>query len=300
MKKLEDHITAFLRNLRERHMSPATIRAYSIDLDEFCRFMNRKPVKISEIDRTIIRSYLTTLKSRALKSASFLRKISSLRSFFKYLMRTEEITQNPCLTLGTPRREAKIPNFLTPKELEHLIQELCTSKKPEMVARNRAWIELVYSSGIRVSESSQLDVGNVDFWNKTITVIGKGNKERIVPIGTPGIRALRDYLKLKGNDLSSQASLKQPIFTNLKERKRLSPRALHRMVAEAATKAGIQRTISPHVIRHTFATHLLDAGCDLRSVQEMLGHKNLSTTQIYAHVTGERLKKAYGKSHPRS
>lgn len=281
-------------------MSPATIRAYTTDLDGFNRFVARNPMKLPEMDRTYIRSYLAHLKTQRLKTASFLRKIASLRSFFKYLMRMDEIPQNPCSGLGTPRREATLPNFLTIDELERLIKALCLSKKPLIAIRNRAWIELVYSCGIRVSEASKLNIGDIDFWNKTITVIGKGNKERIVPIGSHGLKALREYLKLRGDDLTAQSSQRKPIFTNHRAGERLTTRGMHRMVVEAAHKAGLHRRIGPHVIRHTFATHLLDAGCDLRSVQEMLGHKNLSTTQIYAHVTRDRLKRAYDKSHPRS
>lgn len=301
MKSNDELVSNFLRSLIERHMSPATIRAYEVDLREFLWFAARKPTKqIVEMDRSMIRSYLALLKDRRLKSASFLRKVASLRSLFKYLMRMEEIAENPTLTLGTPRREAKIPKFLTTDELERLIKAICFAKNPTAAARNRAWIEMVYSSGVRVSEAASMNIGDVDFWNKSVRVVGKGNKERIVPIGSHGIKALRDYLKQRNEDILGQTSQRRPVFTNTRAGERLSTRGMHLMIADAARRAGIRRNIGPHVIRHTFATHMLDAGCDLRSVQEILGHKNLSTTQIYAHLTSERLKRSYGGAHPRS
>jgi integrase/recombinase XerC len=301
MKSNDELISNFLRSLQERHMSPATIRAYSTDLREFQWFASKKPKKpFTGMDRSDLRKYLAHLKDRRLKPASFLRKVACLRSFFKYLVRTEEITQNPCSTLGTPRREAKIPRFLTSSELESLIKAICNVKNPLSSARNRAWIELIYSSGIRVSEAAEMNVGNIDFWNKTVQVIGKGNKERIVPVGSHGLKAIREYLRLRNEDISAQSTQRRPVFLNARAGERLSTRGMHLLIVQAARKAGINRKIGPHVIRHTFATHLLDAGCDLRSVQEMLGHKNLSTTQIYAHVTRERLKRAYDGAHPRS
>ena len=301
MKSNDDLIFNFLRSLQERSMSPATIRAYTTDLNEFKWFANRKPMKrFVTMDRAAIRTYLAHLKDRRLKPATFLRKVACLRSFFKYLMRMGEIPLNPTLTLGTPRRESKIPKVLTADELERLIKAICLVRNPLTAARNRAWIELVYSCGVRVSEAAGLNIGNVDFWGKTIQVIGKGNKERIIPIGTHGMKALRDYLKLRNEDVMGPNAQRRPVFTNARAGERLSTRGMHLMITEGARKAGIHRKIGPHVVRHTFATHLLDAGCDLRSVQEMLGHKNLSTTQIYAHVTRERLKRTYGGAHPRS
>ncbi len=301
MKLLEESIANFLRSFQERSMSAATIRAYGIDLRLFASFIKRQPVSnISDIDRNTIRAYLAWLKNMNLKVNSYLRKMASLRSFFKYLVRMDHLHENPTLTLARPRKEAKIPKFLTAEEVEKVIVAICQVKDPLAAARNRAWIELLYSCGIRVSEAAGLSVGDIDFWNKTISVIGKGNKERVVPIGSPAVRAVRDYLKMRGEDILDKAAQKQPVFTNLRSGTRLTTRAMHLIIEEAARKAGINRKIGPHVIRHSFATHLLDAGADLRSVQELLGHKNLSTTQIYAHVTTERMKKTYEKAHPRA
>lgn len=293
-------LAGFLKALRERHFSVATLRAYGLDLNEFLRFLTRKKVVLQAVDRSIVRTYLAYLRDRNLKSASFLRKYASLRSFFRHLVSIEFLPANPCSNLAVPRREQKIPNFLTSNEVEKVILAICRVPNPLAAARNQAWIELVYSSGIRVAEAEGMNIEDIDFWNRTVRVIGKGNKERIVPIGSPALKAVRDYLKMRGEDIVKLSPHTRPVFTNLRHGTRLSARAMHRMIEEAARKAGISRKISPHVMRHTFATHLLDAGCDLRSVQEMLGHKNLSTTQIYAHVTTERLRRVYEKAHPRT
>jgi integrase/recombinase XerC len=189
---------------------------------------------------------------------------------------------------------------LSDEEIAAVILAICQVPSPLAAARNRAWIELVYSSGLRVAETESLNVEDIDFWNGTVRVVGKGNKERIVPVGNTALKSIKDYLKARGESISSPASHARPLFTNLKQRTRLTTRAMHMIILEAAKKAGVTRRVSPHVVRHTFATHLLNAGCDLRSVQEMLGHKNLATTQIYAHVTTERLRKVYEKAHPRA
>lgn len=300
MEVLKQNIAGFLRSLQERNMSPATLRAYEIDLRMLEKYLSRKPLKaLSDLDRSAVRAYLGWVKSTNLKTTSYLRKMASLRSFFKYLVRTEKIAKNPTLTLAIPRKEQILPKFLTRDEIESVIIAICRVKDPIAAARNTAWIELVYSCGIRVSEAAGMDIKDIDFWNKTVTVLGKGNKERVVPIGSHGLKALRHYLRLRGDDVMASSSQNKPVFTSLRG-SRLTTRAMHFIIEAGAFRASLGRRISPHVIRHTFATHLLDAGADLRSVQEMLGHKNLSTTQIYAHVTTDRLKKTYGKAHPRS
>jgi integrase/recombinase XerC len=292
----------FIRSLQERKASPATIRAYRADLNLWSRYLTRQGIQDPQtIDKYTVRGYLTRLKDQKLKSATFLRKISSLRSFFKHLVAMEHLTTNPTANLASPRKDQRIPNFLTQDELEKVIVTLCRVRNPLAAARNRAWIELVYSSGVRVAESAGLNLEDIDFWGKTLRVIGKGNKERLVPVGATALKAIRDYLRLRNEDiLSRHPKGVRALFTNLRDGHRLTTRAMHQMIQKAALDAGLRRRIGPHVVRHTFATHLVDAGCDLRSVQEMLGHKSLSTTQIYAHVTPDRLSRIYRKSHPRS
>lgn len=294
-------LSAYLKSLRERRFSPATLRAYSTDLTAFLGFLGRRKTDLKEVDRGLIRTYLGELRQAGPANASLLRKYASLRSFFKYLVRSEKLPANPCLNLSSPRRDRKIPNFLTSEELEKVIRTIVEVPKAEAAGRNLAWIELLYSSGLRVAEASGLNIEDVDFWNKTVRVVGKGNKERIVPIGSPALKAIRDYLKERRESVTARAGdAARPLFINVRDKGRLTTRAMHQMIEHAVRRAGIGRKISPHAVRHSFATHLLDAGCDLRTVQEMLGHKNLSTTQIYAHVTTERLRKTYDKSHPRA
>jgi integrase/recombinase XerC len=209
------------------------------------------------------------------------------------------ITANPCINLPTPKRERRVPKFLTEQEIQKLINEISAVKNRLAAARNGALVEVMYSSGLRVSEIESLDIENVDFWNGTVRVVGKGNRERIVPIGDVALKAVRDYLKEKNEKVGVvEKGCSRPLFTNLKGG-RLTTRAIHMLIESSSRKAGITRKISPHVLRHSFATHLLDHGCDLRSLQEMLGHKSLSTTQIYAHITTERLRKVYERAHPR-
>lgn len=293
-------LAGFLKTLRERHASPATVRAYATDLTAFGAYLKARGTTVDRVDRGVLRGYLSRLRDSNLKNASLIRKGASLRTFFKHLVTSGQLKESPASSLATPRREFKIPNFLSEDEISAIIVAICQVPSPLAALRNRSWIELVYSSGLRVAETEGLNVEDIDFWNGTVRVVGKGNKERIVPVGKEAVKAVRDYLKARGESISSPASHARPLFTNLKLRTRLTARAMHMIILEAAKKAGLTRRVSPHVVRHTFATHLLNAGCDLRSVQEMLGHKNLATTQIYAHVTTERLRKVYEKSHPRA
>ncbi len=288
-------VRKFLLTLKvERNFSPATLRAYSIDLRELTAFIKERKITVNECDRIFIRSYLSHLRQRPLSRASVLRKWASLRSLFKYLTREEILPFNPCLNLPTPKKEQRIPAFLTEKEVDRLINQMSQAKKPLVALRNRAMVELLYSSGLRVAEMENLDVEDIDFWNETTRVVGKGNRERIVPVGATALKVIQDYLKTRGESVG-----RRPLFTNLRGG-RITSRAIHMIVESGARKSGITRQVGPHTLRHSFATHLLDHGCDLRSVQEMLGHKNLSTTQIYAHVTTERLRKVYQKAHPRA
>jgi integrase/recombinase XerC len=285
----------FILALRvEKNASPSTIRAYSTDLNVFVAFLESQKIAINKCDRTVVRAFLNHVRTSELKKASILRKWASLRSFFKYLTREKLVPSNPCLNLPTPRRDLRIPHFLTVAEVDRLIDAMGHKKRSQVAARDQAIAELLYSSGLRVSELVGMNEADLDFWNETVRVVGKGNKERIVPVGRPALVAVRAYLKARG-----KSSPSSPMFLNAKGG-RLTSRAIHMEVKAAARRAGIDKKVSPHTLRHSFATHLLDRGCDLRSVQEMLGHKNLSTTQVYAHVTTERLRKVYNSAHPRA
>lgn len=285
----------FILMLRvEKNASPATLRAYTSDLNVFSAFITAQKIPLAKCDRTFIRAYLNHVRTTDLKKSSILRKWASLRSFFKYLTRQKLVPKNPCVNLPTPRRDLRIPHFMTINEVDKLIETMGAAKKPPLAARDQAIAELLYSSGLRVSELVNMNHADIDFWNETVTVVGKGNRQRIVPVGRPALVAVRGYLKARG-----KVEPAEPLFLNARGG-RLTSRAVHQWVTLAARKAGITKKVSPHTLRHSFATHLLDRGCDLRSVQEMLGHKNLSTTQIYAHVTTERLRKVYDSAHPRA
>jgi len=279
-----------------RGASPHTLRNYGADLREFFVFLEGK--KLDEVDPLLIRSFLAHLKSRGHSKATLSRKLASLRSFFKYLARENHLETNPVLGISTPKREKKLPHFLDVNEVTHLLEAPLGDHWE--VRRDRALLETLYSSGIRVSELVGLDHGDMDLLGSLLRIRGKGKKERIVPVGDKALQAVRGYLDSLPNTLSKKnKGLQTPLFLN-RSGGRLTDRSVRRMIVKYARQASLKSGISPHTLRHSFATHLLDRGADLRSVQELLGHANLSTTQIYTHVTTRRLQEAYMQAHPRA
>ena len=292
----------------EKNASPHTCRCYQKDLEEFEHFLKSSgiafsqsgDIKMEEVDRLAIRRYLSFLHRRNKKS-SIARKISTLRSFFKYLAREKLIQSNPAKSVSTPKVEKPLPTILTVDEAFRLM------KSPEnhyvksfrgriegKVLRDRAILELLYSSGLRVSELVGLNWNQLDFSLGIVKVLGKGRKERIVPIGTKAIEALKAYLERRG-DLEDE----EPLFINSRGG-RLTTRSVGRLIKKYTKTSGLFQKISPHSLRHSFATHLLDAGADIREIQEMLGHVSLSTTQRYIHLSPGKLMEVYDKAHPRS
>jgi integrase/recombinase XerC len=301
--KLPQDARDFLQYLRaERNFSPNTIRAYTIDLLEFSEFLNLNypSAAINKCDKVILRDFFLFLQKRKLSRASVIRKIGALRSYFKYLSMSEKIEHNPFLYLATPKKEKKIPAFLSEKEVRGLLSI------NDIGTRDRAMLELLYSTGLRIEELVSLNIYDIDFISGTLRVWGKGSKERIVPVGDKALIAVRNYVK-KCEESAMPAGVGQPkgkavskaLFLN-KGSTRLSSRGARKALAKWFARAGFKKKVSPHTLRHSFASHLLDRGCDIRSVQEMLGHKSLTTTQVYTHVTPESLKKIYDKAHPRS
>lgn len=294
----QDLIHQFIHYLSsEKNASPHTCRGYLRDLEDFKGFLKGSGVHLSQegnievgkVDRIAIRSYLSYLH-RKNKKSSIARKISTLRSFFKYLVREQLIPSNPAKSVSTPKVEKTLPTTLTVDEAFRLMES--PSKKEEL--RDRAILELLYSSGLRVSELAGLSLNGIDLELGIVKVMGKGRKERIVPVGTKAVEALQAYLESRGGlggDL--------PLFINSRGG-RLTPRSVGRLVKHYSKSSGIFRKVSPHSLRHTFATHLLDAGADLREIQEMLGHASLSTTQRYTHLSVNKLMEVYDKAHPRS
>lgn len=279
-----------------RDASPHTIRNYGADLREFFAFLNGK--SLAEVDTLVIRSFLAHLKSRSYSRATLSRKLSSLRSFFKYLARENHLRTNPVLGISTPKREKKLPQFLDLSEVTHLLE--APSGESWEAKRDRSILETLYSSGVRVSELVGLNRSDVDLLSSLLKIRGKGKKERIVPMGEKAVQAIRDYLEsLPAAARRKNEGPEMPVFLN-RSGSRLTDRSVRRLIVKYARRISLKEGISPHTLRHTFATHLLDRGADLRSVQELLGHANLSTTQIYTHVTTRRLQEAYVRAHPRA
>lgn len=288
----------FLQYLRaERNYSPNTIRAYKTDVIGFIDFLKNNYQNLSpeKCTKLVIRDYFSQLQGLKLRRSSVIRKIESVRSFFKYLSLENLLEVNPFLTLSTPKRELRIPVFLSEDEVKGLFLV------PGINIRDRAMLELLYSCGLRISELVGLNWGDVDFISGVVRVWGKGNRERLVPAGNTSLEALRQYQReLAGKNLKGrQNDPAKGIFLN-NSGTRISQRGARKTIHRWFITAGFTKKVSPHTLRHSFATHLLDRGCDLRSVQEMLGHKSLATTQIYTHVTAESLKRVYDKAHPRA
>ncbi len=272
----------------ERNYSSHTTLNYRIDLEEFARFLDKTPVEAVEYPD--LRRFLAQLKGRNLKPRSLARKLSSLRSFFKFLQREGVIQTNPAKLLVTPKLDKPLPHFMSEEETVQLIESPQSGKINS--PRDKAIFEILYSTGIRVSELVGLNVDDVDFIGNIIKVMGKGKKERIVPIGNQALSALKEYM-------DGRKANNKFIFVN-KNGTRLSDRSVRNIINKYILQQAMTQHVTPHMFRHSFATHLLNHGADLRSVQELLGHVNLSTTQIYTHLTTEKIKKVYDQAHPRA
>jgi integrase/recombinase XerC len=286
---IDRYIDKFINYLRiEKNVSRHTIINYTQDLKDFSVFLEKKGLE--DVDYLTIRKFLALLRSKEYKKKSIARKLSALRSFFKFLYKEGHVKTNPVVTVFTPKIEKTLPVFLDMPSVAKLIE----SADPKDIhgLRDRAIMELLYSSGLRVSELVGLDIDDVDYIGGVVKVMGKGRRERICPVGEKASGSIRDYTnKRRGKG--------KALFLN-KSGTRLCDRSVRRIIDKHIRKISLSQKISPHTLRHSFATHLLERGADLRSVQELLGHKNLSTTQIYTHITAERLKSVYDKTHPRA
>jgi integrase/recombinase XerC len=289
---MTDPQAAFLRHLAvERNASAHTLRSYAHDLTDFQAFLaGRGTPDLAAADLRLVRAWLAALHARGLAPASVARKLAALRSCFRFLVRRGVMEGNPAREAHSPRQPRKLVTFLPIDEATQLVDGRAVGGASR--ARDVAILELLYASGLRVSELSGLDVDDVDRTERTVRVLGKGRKERIVPYGNQAARALETWLAERGEQ-------RGPVFTNARGG-RLTVRSVHTIVRRAARAAGITRRVSPHTLRHTFATHLLDGGADLRAIQELLGHSRLSTTQRYTHVGAEQLMKVYDRAHPRA
>ncbi len=287
-----EYISEFLHYLKDiKNYSDLTIDSYSKDLEEFNCFTNKD---LLTVDKNNIKNYLKFLFDKNSSSKTVSRKISTLKSFYKYYKAKGEITINPASNIKYPKLDKNLPKFIPYNELENLIT---VSKEGTFSERNNLIIELMYATGVRVSELVNITLDDIDFQNKQINICGKGSYERVVYYNTETDKAMNKYLTNLRKELLKGRENKYLILN--KDGEKITTRGIAKIIDNLINKVSIKIKVSPHTLRHTFATHLLDNGCDLRSVQELLGHKNINTTEIYTHVTSERLKDVYFKSHPR-
>lgn len=286
----------------EKNASPRTIESYQNDLWQFIDFMARElkvsgnALKPQQVNHLLVRKHLAQLQLSGLKRSTIARKMASLRAFFRYLSREELITANPLAFVSTPKIEKRLPEVLSQDGAWALVQAPDLSTPSGL--RDRAILEVLYACGLRVSELVGMDTGDADLSLGYVRVMGKGSKERVVPIGSYAVNALNRYLAA-GRHLLDKSGSSPALFLN-KSGGRLSVRSIRNIIEKYVQVVSVQCKVSPHTLRHSFATHLLDGGADLRSVQELLGHVKMSTTQIYTHVSKERLLAVYEKSHPRA
>ncbi len=295
MERLLEQFLAYLRT--GKNASPHTIRNYGHDIGQFVDYCRARGVNSPDgIDRSLLRRYLAELDDAGYVKASIARRVAELRSFGDFLVQEAAVERNPFRTVGAPRVPKRLPQYLTVDEIERLLSAPDASTPLGM--RDRAIIEVLYAAGLRVSELVGLDVGDVDLMQAQVRVMGKGHKERIGLLGDQATRALRAYLGRGRPELLGR----QPtgaLFLNHRGG-RLTARGVALVLSRTAKRAGVQSPVSPHILRHSFATHLLDGGADLRVVQELLGHENLATTQIYTHVSQSRAREVYLRAHPRA
>jgi integrase/recombinase XerD len=301
-RRFEHHVLDFLAYLEfERGLSRNTLEAYRCDLLQFGRFLADRDVSAAEATAADVADFLTRLATgdeqhRPASPATIHRKSACLRSFYRHLRREGVRDSDPTSTLSAPLRSRKLPAVLTRGEIERLLSQP-RGTEPQAL-RDRALLELMYACGLRASEAIGLEFGDVDLDERVLRARGKGSKERIVPIGQAAARAVRVYLE-RGRPALVGNQPEPHLFVNFRGRS-LTRQGLYKIVRRHATGAGLADRMSPHTLRHTFATHLLAGGCDLRSVQEMLGHADVATTQLYTHLSSERLKDVYFRAHPRA
>ena len=306
---IDELLTQFHEHLRyERNVSEHTLRNYASDLEQFHDYLapadpktgKRNEPELAQIDHITIREWLATLHSNNKAKRSVARKLAALRTFFQFLVREGLVELNPAKLVSTPRLEKRLPKHLSIEDAIRFIET--PDVETDLGKRDRAMLELLYATGVRVSELTKLNLQDIDFKNKLIRVTGKRRKERIVPFGDPAHEALRNYLEVRDPLLNSAPISERDqsaLFLNY-QGTRITTRSVGRTVEKYIRICAGMHDISPHALRHSFATHLLDSGADLRDIQELLGHARLSTTQIYTHVSMEKLIEVYDKAHPKA
>jgi integrase/recombinase XerC len=306
---MEQLLEQFFEHLRyERNVSEHTLRNYASDLEQFYDYIAppdaqtgaRREVDVRQVDHITIREWLSSLHTAQKKKTSVARKLAALRTFFQFLVREGVLELNPAKLVATPRLEKKLPNHLSVEDAVRFIETPDT--ETDLGKRDRAILEFLYATGVRVSELTKLNLNDVDFKEKLVRVTGKRRKQRILPFGDPALHAVLNYLSVRNQFLRNAAAEErddQALFLNY-QGTRITTRSVGRMVDKYIQICAGIHNISPHSLRHSFATHLLDSGADLRDIQELLGHARLSTTQIYTHVSMEKLIEVYDKTHPKA
>ena len=295
---MDEHLDKFIIYLiAEKNASLYTIKNYRHEIRQFLDFLKEQGIDSWDgVDRYVLRRYLAWLQAEGYVKASIARRISELRSFCRYLVREDILDTNPIRVISSPKIPKRLPNYLAPHEVEALLA--APDATVPQGQRDQAILEVLYASGLRVSELVSLNLSNLDLRHGELRVWGKGGKERLALLGQPACKALTCYIQDGRSKLIKENRATNALFLN-RLGSRLSTRSVSNVLDKYAKLAGLERRVTPHVMRHTFATHLLDGGADLRVVQELLGHASLSTTQIYTHVSQARAKEVYRKAHPR-
>ncbi len=294
---MNDLILKFIDEIKyEKNYSELTVKGYETDLYMFLEYLNENDIKsYKSVDYQKIRNYISYLYELDYNNKTICRHISAIRSFFKYLKVNNYIDDNPCTLVSNPKLDKRLPKYLNFEEIEKLLNAFDNNNY--LGLRNSLILELLYSTGIRVSEITNIKLKDISLSNKTIIIDGKGNKQRIVYFGSICLNLLKKYIDSSYPILNKNNS---DYLLLSKTGKKINEREIRKIVDDASSIAGIKIKISPHVLRHTFATHMLTSGADLRSVQELLGHENLSTTQVYTHLTNEKIRNVYLSAHPRA
>ncbi len=279
---------------KERGFSSHTVKAYQNDLGRFTASLNKDITKFKDVSRHTIRDFLASEFDHGFSGKTVARRLASVKSFFKYLMRSEQIKDNPAIHVKSPKIPQSLPNFIDQKVIDSLMNSPDVSTP--MGSRDRAVLELFYSTGIRLSELISLNVGSIDAHNQLVKVHGKGDKERLIPFGNRAKFWLENYLNNRALSFHS-APQNTPLFVNAKE-KRVPTSTIQRRVRNYIKTVAEGNRLGPHTLRHSFATHLMDKGADIRAVKDLLGHSSLSSTQVYTHVQPEKMKKIYKQAHP--
>lgn len=315
-------ITEFLDYLKfEKHFSEHTAKCYNADLEQFCQYLSGQPEQSgssaqnnasvavatqtqTQIEQLLlalttdtVRAYMAHLSEKQYSKSTSARKLATLRSFYKFLVKRSYLQGNPVTAVRTPKQDKRLPKFLEYEQVKRLIET--PPSDSWLGARDRAIMETLYGTGVRVSELVGLNIEDVDFLGEVLHVRGKGKKERIAPIGSSALQSIQHYMEYRNRRAQNNGNFDSKVLFVNKHGKRLSTRSVRRKMDKYLKMAGLDPAISPHTLRHSFATHMLNNGADLRSVQELLGHQSLSTTQIYTHLTTKKLKEVYDDAHPR-